>query len=397
MKIDVILVTSIIVRNVQFALYRSKMTKSNKRRRIEFMRKYGIISYGVSVPYRRLPVKATLDVWLTTSPELIISSLGVSERGVLGFDQDGNTFAVDAIKAAIEKNGSAQDADVVLYGTATNPYDSRPSATIIAEATNIKHSAFSADLQFSGKSGTAALILASGMVGADLSKTAIAVAADTINRHTAPGDMTEPYAGAGAGALALGTEDVIATIDGYESFATDLSDNFRVEGERYIKSGMLLGQAKNDIGIYDHTVTAGEALMKKLGTTPADYTYCVAQQTTPSEAKKIAAKLGFTQEQTEKCLFAGTIGDTGAASTFIGLAKVLDSAKPGEKIFIISYGYGAGADAISLTVTENIGKVQGKGASVEALVNNKQIIDYGTATKYEYKFIRHSFPSNAYL
>lgn len=361
------------------------------------MRKYGITSYGVSVPYRRLPVKATLDVWLTTSPDLIINGLGVSERGVLGFDQDSNTFAIDAIKAALEKNESTQDSKLLLYGTATNPYDSRPSSTIIAEATDINYSALSADLQFGGKSGTTALILAAGMVAAGLTESAFAVAADTMNRHTAPGDMTEPYAGAGAGALALGCENVIATIDGYESFSTDLSDNFRVEGERYIKSGMLLGQAKNDIGINEHTLHAGKALMEKLGTTPEDYTYCVAQQTTPREAQKIGTRLGFTADQTKACLFAETIGDTGAASTFIGLAKVLDTAKPGDKIFLVAYGYGAGADAIALTVTENIASVQNKGKTVSALVANKQIVDYGTASKYEYKYIRHSFPSNAYL
>jgi len=361
------------------------------------MEKCGIVSYGISVPYRRLSVKETLDVWLTSSPDLIIKSMGVSERAVLGFDEDGTTLAIDAVKAAGVKNNAIYDSDCLLLGTATNPYDSRPSSTIVSEATRIRYSALSSDIQFGGKSGTTAMILATGMVGAGLSKSAIAIGVDTINRHTAPGDMAEPYAGAGAGAVVIGTEDVIATIDAYESYATDLSDSFRVEGERYIKSGMLYGQARNDIGVYDHTVKAGQALLQKLGLTAADYTYCVAQQTAPSVARKIAGKLGFSKEQVESCLFAETIGDTGSASVMIGLAKVLDHAKPGDRIFVVSYGYGAGADAISLTVTDNILNVQSKGKKVDEIVNRKQLISYGMAAKYEYKYIRHSFPTNAYL
>ena len=361
------------------------------------MKGYGIVSYGVSIPKWRLPVDETLAVWRNSSPELIKDGQGVIERGVLGFDEDSNTYAIEAVNESIERNPSVSKVNALFYGTCTNPYDSRPSSTIIIEACDYDYSTLTADVQFSGKSGTTAMIMASGMVGSGLAEKAVAVAADTINRHTSPGDLTEPYAGCGGAAFVLGTENVIATIDGYESYCTDLSDNFRVEGERYIRSGMLLGQAKNDVGVYDHVINSGTKLMKKMNTKPEDYKYIVAQQTTPAVAYRIGQKLCFSKEQVAPSIFSETIGDTGAASILIGLAKVLDRAKAGEKILVVSYGFGAGSDAISLTVTDSIGNMHGKVATVDEHVASKMMIDYPTATKNEFKYIRPSHPINAYL
>lgn len=64
---------------------------------------------------------------------------------------------------------------------------------------------------------------------------------------------------------------------------------------------------------------------------------------------------------------------------------------------MVSYGFGAGADAIALTVTENIKKIQGITDTVEDHLQNKDMLDYGTAMKYEFKYIRPSHPINAYL
>ncbi len=75
------------------------------------------------------------------------------------------------------------------------------------------YDAFCADVQFAGKSGTSALQIAYALVASGMVGNALAVGADTINRNTAPGDLTESYAGAGAAALLLGTENVIAHFD----------------------------------------------------------------------------------------------------------------------------------------------------------------------------------------
>lgn len=361
------------------------------------MSRVGIISYGVSLPRRRLEVDEIIDLWKNTALDLIKEKQGVKERGVLGFDEDGNTFAVAAAKEALKSVNSSKDIDTLYYGTCTNPYDSRPSSTMIAEALDLDYYTKVMDIQFSTKSGTTALISAAGTVAAGWSKNALIIGADTINRHTAPGDLLEPYASAGAGAMILGSANMIAEIVAVESHSYDLSDGFRVEGERYIRSGMLLGSAKNEVGLYAQTVAAATRLMEKTKTTAKDFTYGVFQQNTPSAAFGIGKQLGFSKEQILPSIYADAIGDTGSASVLVGLAKVLDQAKAGDKILLVSYGFGSGADAISLIVTEEIENNRNQAKTVESILKNKTMVDYKTAMKMEYKYIRHSYPLNAYL
>lgn len=361
------------------------------------MDRIGIVSYGVSLPKRRLEVDEIIDLWKNTSLDLIKNKQGVEERGVLGFDEDSNTFAVDAAKQAFKRKFVKDSVDTLYYGTCTNPYDSRPSSTMVAEALGLDYFTKVMDIQFSTKSGSTALISGMGMVASDLSKNTLVIGADTINRHTAPGDLLEPYASAGACALILGKDDIIASIDGVESHSYDLSDGFRLEGERYIRSGMLLGSAKNEVGLYTHTVAAANKLMEKLGTCPTDYTYGVFQQNTPSTAYGIGKQLGFVKEQVEPSIYASLIGDTGSASSLIGLSKVFDQAKPGETVLMVSYGFGSGADAIAFTITDQITEIRERSKSVSQILEDKTMVDYKTAMKSEYKYIRHAYPLNAYL
>lgn len=356
----------------------------------------GITGYGVAVPYRRLDTKEIIDCWKNTALELIKEKQGVEMRGVLGFDEDGNTLSVEAAKDALAMAKLAQ-VEVLVYGTCTNPYDSRPSATMIAEALDLPYSAPMFDVQFSTKSGTTALMAAYAQVRAGLAQSGLAVGADTINRHTAPGDLFEPYASAGACALTLGKENVLAEINAYVSYSTDLSDGFRVEGERYIRSGMLPGKAKNEVGIYDHTRKALEEFLEKTGTTANEYDYVVLQQSTPGALLGNARALGLSPAQVEPAIFTQNLGDTGSASALIGLCTVLDRAKAGDKIMVISYGFGSGADVISLTATEHLETLPAKRGNIREKIEHKCMVDYPTAMKFEYKFIRPEHMISAYL
>lgn len=356
----------------------------------------GITGYGIAVPYRRLDTAEIIDCWKNTAIELIKQKQGVQMRGVLGFDEDGNTLSVEAAKNALAMAGCSE-AGALVYGTCTNPYDSRPSATMIAEALDLPYTAPAFDVQFSTKSGTTALMNVYALVKAGLVPNGLALGTDTINRHTAPGDLFEPYASAGACALMLGTEDVIAEIEDYACYATDLSDGFRVEGERYIRSGMLPGGPKNAVGINDHTQKALAAFLEKTGTQIEDYDYVVLQQSTPGALRSNAKALGLPAGKVEPAVFSGNLGDTGSASALIGLCKVLDTAKAGDRILIISYGFGSGSDVLSLRVTENMEKLPKGRGNVQETIEHKCMVDYPTAMKFEYKFIRPEHMINAYL
>ena len=91
--------------------------------------------------------------------------------------------------------------------------------------------------------------------------------------------------------------------------------------------------------------------MKEMNLKPKDYRYAVFQQPYGFAPFAVGERLGFTKEQIEPGVVAPMIGDCGSASSLLGLIAVLDQAKKGDRIFLASYGFGAGSDALSLEVT----------------------------------------------
>jgi hypothetical protein len=97
-----------------------------------------------------------------------------------------------------------------------------------------------------------------------------------------------------------------------------------------------------------HIRNAPTNLMKEMNLKPKDYSFAVFQQPYGFAPFAIGERLGFTKEQIEPGAIATMIGDCGAASSLLGLVHVLDQAKKGQRIFLASYGFGAGSDALSL-------------------------------------------------
>ncbi|SCZ70455.1 MULTISPECIES: hydroxymethylglutaryl-CoA synthase [unclassified Pseudomonas] len=360
------------------------------------VKKIGIVSYGAGIPVCRLKVQEVINVWKNTDLKLVEENLGVTERAVLQPDEDVITLGVLAAQRALDKVPGHQ-IEALYLGTCTNPYDSRASASIILEMLGSGYDAYCADVQFAGKSGTSALQICQALVASGMTGSALAIGADTINRNTAPGDLTESYAGAGAAALLIGSQDVIAEFDASFSCAADVADNIRPQGDRYIRSGMGLGSDKNSIGLEDQTRRAAEGLMAKLHTSPADYDYVVFQQNLVSTPYSLAKHLGFNPKQVEPGIYAGNVGDAGSASPLLGLINVLDRARPGQKILLVSYGFGAGSDAIALTVTDAIEQYQKHNKPLRELLESKIYVDYGTSIKYEFKYLRADYALTAYL
>jgi hydroxymethylglutaryl-CoA synthase len=74
-------------------------------------------------------------------------------------------------------------------------------------------------------------------------------------------------------------------------------------------------------------------------------------------------------------------GNTYSGASPVGLAAVLDLAKPNERILMAGYGSGAGSDAYSFIVTNEIlGKRQQQKLTVKCQADNPFIeyIDYNT-------------------
>ena len=67
---------------------------------------------------------------------------------------------------------------------------------------------------------------------------------------------------------------------------------------------------------------------------------------------------------------------------------MLDHAKPGDRIFVTSYGSGAGSDAFDITVTDEMKNYKRDKAPVlEKVLADPIYLDYGTYAKFKGKIV----------
>jgi hydroxymethylglutaryl-CoA synthase len=91
--------------------------------------------------------------------------------------------------------------------------------------------------------------------------------------------------------------------------------------------------------------------------------------------------LGFSKEQYKTGLLSPMIGNTYAGAAIIGLTAILDEAEPGDRILLVSFGSGAGADAMDITVTDRILERRDKALKTQDYIARRTEIDYATYTR----------------
>jgi hydroxymethylglutaryl-CoA synthase len=64
----------------------------------------------------------------------------------------------------------------------------------------------------------------------------------------------------------------------------------------------------------------------------------------------VAKKFGFSEEQMRLGFVVPKIGNTYSACSLLGLTYVLEAAKKGDSILLVSYGSGSGSDAFIFTM-----------------------------------------------
>jgi hydroxymethylglutaryl-CoA synthase len=95
-------------------------------------------------------------------------------------------------------------------------------------------------------------------------------------------------------------------------------------------------------------------------TTPEQYDYCLFHMPNGKFPREAAKRLGFTKEQLMPSLLVDRIGNSYTATTLVSLAALLDIATPGQRIFMVSYGSGAGSDGFVWETTERLTALQKK-------------------------------------
>ena len=93
----------------------------------------------------------------------------------------------------------------------------------------------------------------------------------------------------------------------------------------------------------------------------------------------------MTPEQYSRGLLTPNIGNTYSGAVPLGLSNILDVAEPGDKIFVVSYGSGAGSDGFTLEVTDEILKKRDLAPKTEEIIANKTYVDYAVYAKFKGK------------
>ncbi len=308
----------------------------------------GIAGYGGYVPSLRIETREIARIW-GEDPDEIENGLGVRQKSVPDLDEDTATMSVEAARRATDGEDSSR-IEAIYVGSESHPYAVKPTATIVGAAIGATPGMTAADYEFACKAGTAAIQTGAGLVSSGVADRALAVGADV--SQGAPGDALEYSAAAGAAAFLLGdADDAVAKLEGTTSYTSDTPDFWRREGERYPQHGeRFTGKP----AYFKHTINAGQNLLGELDRAPEDYSYAVFHQPNGKFPVKAAHQLGFTEEQYEAGLLSPEIGNTYSAASLLGLVAVLDEAEPDDRIFVTSFGSGAGSDAFSFRATEKI-------------------------------------------
>lgn len=326
----------------------------------------GIGGYGAYLPKFRMETEEIGRIWKGRK--------GPNElKSVANLDEDATTMAVEAALRAF-RMAKVDSLGAVLVGSESSPYAVKPTATIVAEILG-QHLALSSDLEFACKAGTEAFQLVTGLVGSGMIDAGMAIGVDTAQGR--PGDELEYTASCGAMAYVLTRSDYIAEMEGSVSYVSDTPDFWRRQGEMYPRH---LSRFTGEPAYFHHIESSVKELLYELGLKPRDFTYVVFHQPNPKYPVKVGMRLGFKYEQLKLGLLNNEIGNTYAASSILGLAVILDEAKPGDRILIASFGSGAGSDAISLLVNDRIEEKRPE-VKVRDMLKGKEI-DYALYLKF---------------
>jgi hydroxymethylglutaryl-CoA synthase len=212
---------------------------------------------------------------------------------------------------------------------------------------------------------------------------ALSIGMDTAQGR--PGDALEYTAAAGGAAILIGpAEESLAIVEASLSYVTDTPDFWRRAHMHYPSHGQRF---TGEPAYFHHVTNAAQIMLEELGRKAGDYRYAVLHQPNVKFPQRAAKLLGFKPEQIQTGLLVGRIGNTYAGSSLVGMTAVLDEARPGDRILVISFGSGAGSDAFSLQVTERIDVARQRAPQTQDYIARRVEIDYATYARMRGKLL----------
>jgi len=305
---------------------------------------FGILDFGAYVPRRRLQRNAIhgANGWFAGG----LKGLARGERAVAHWDEDVITMAVEAARNCLGARDRTSINALSLAST-SHPFADRQNAVVVKEALNLSDAVGSSDASGGLRAGTSALLAA--LLQPD--RTTLCAAAE--KRLARPASENEMLFGDAAAALLVGSGDVVATLVGHHSVATDFVDHFRSSDaaadygweSRWVRDE---GYAKIGAG-------ALTAALGKFGIAGEKVDHLIVPVTLRGVPEIFAKKAGVRPEVLCDPLGA-TVGDSGAAHPLLLLAATLERAEPGQTIVLV--GYGQGVDVLAFKTTAALAGIE---------------------------------------
>ena len=335
----------------------------------------GIYGYGAYVPRYLIENSMIASVWGKLS-------VPIKSKSFPSIDEDSLTIAYEAARIAIESSKVPRERIRAIYiGSESKPYAVKPSGTVLVDALGLNHKILSADFEFACKAGTEAIQAVSGLVSSGMVDMGLAIGTDTSQGR--PSDELEYTAAAGGAAFIISkvSEGVVAEIEASHSYVSDTPDFWRRSGEKYPRH---LFRFTGEPAYFHHIMTSVEQFLDEYQYSKADFKYVIFHQPNAKFPQRVAKKLGFTREQLMPGLLSPVIGNTYSGATLVGLSAVLDDASPGDRIFLASFGSGAGSDTFVFRVTDLIEERRAK-PSLKQFLNRMVTRGYSTYARYRDK------------
>ncbi|HLL28805.1 MAG TPA: 3-oxoacyl-[acyl-carrier-protein] synthase III C-terminal domain-containing protein [Xanthobacteraceae bacterium] len=300
---------------------------------------FGILAFGAYLPRLRLSRKAIADANGWFNPAL--KSQGKGERAMCNWDEDVVTMAVEAGRDALAERDRSTVA-AIRFASTTFPFLDRLHAGIAAEALALNTEIAAQDVAASQRAATSAL--ASAFTGKE--ETLIVAAEQRRARSASPVEMTT---GDGAAAILVGEGEAVAKLLASASRTADFVDHYRSLDnpfdyqweERWIR----------DAGYSEIVPPTILQCLEKAKRKASEVTHFCMPAVLPRVAASMAKATGIP-EAAVRDNFHAVCGETGAAHPLLMLVGALEESKPADLILLV--GFGQGADALLLEVTDAI-------------------------------------------
>ncbi len=294
----------------------------------------GIVTIAGYVPYRRLQRSEVAKVFGAGG--------GKGSRSVASHDEDTTTMGTEAARLAL-RTVPRDQVDALWFATATPAYLDKTNATTIHAALRCPASVPAFDFGGALRSGSGALAAALAGTGTNL-----VVMAD--QRDGLPTSTDESAGGDAAAAVVIGDGSadapVIAELMGTASITDEFLDRWRTAGDRRSKTWE---ERFGETRYVPLGAAAWSAGLEAAGIEADSVDAVMVTGMHGRAAKAVTKALGVRSEAVADDL-SSAVGQTGSAHVGLALASLLEQAKPGQIIAVVSLA--DGADVFILRTTE---------------------------------------------